>query len=318
MNSAKETECVLPLRKRIVKEVPLEIPGFALAAKQSPVVQYAFEARPSSQWYEEVRQSILNRIGKGYFPIFRYSDGECYFSLGYRLPPTQPGHNVIWHYTRTILSAYVKYRCMWSFWSGQPGYGHEHYVGQQWRELRQQFSRQLSAISRQGMIAGCFCRHHVPSLFDRYIPDIYDWLDENGICLDATNYIPFYFIYAMLLGPGRQHFYAGRKLLVITSLTDEKQERLRLCLTEMGASQVNFISISRSCGMTDRIELTSDHNGTDVVLIGAGVGAANILSQLQPLKALSIDAGFVLDCYQDPAYKGKRVFTLPDEELHMA
>ena len=67
--------------------------------------------------------------------------------------------------------------------------------------------------------------------------------------------------------------------------------------------------------MTERIELRPEHSGADLVLIGAGVGAANILSQVQPLQTLCIDAGYVLECYQNPAFKGKRVFTKPDEDF---
>ena len=51
--------------------------------------------------------------------------------------------------------------------------------------------------------------------------------------------------------------------------------------------------------MFERIDLSSI-GGADLVLIGAGVGALNIIEQVAKLDALTIDAGFALDCYWKP------------------
>jgi hypothetical protein len=269
----------------------------------------------TEKWYIETKNKIVSLIGKGYFPIFRFSDGEAYFCLGYRMPPPQPGVNAAVHYIRTFLSAYVKYRCHRTFWSGLPGYGHEIYSGGAWISLRRTFSLQLKSIAETGLIAGNFCHHHIPGMMDRYLPDIFDWFDEQTIDLNVNNYVPFYFVYGMLLGPERALFLKGRKILIVTNLTSEKQENLSRYLYNAAAREVNFISISRSSSMTERIVLKPEHDGTELVLIGAGVGAANILEMVKPLGALSIDAGYVLECYQNPLYKGTRVFTQPDCEI---
>jgi hypothetical protein len=310
-----KTECAAPLRLRTHHQVTLQIPGFERSEKDRTVVQYSLEAYSSEQWYRRVTQRIVDRLGKGYFPIFRFSDGECYFCLGYRMPAPQPGSSFLYHYLRTVVSAYGKYRCHNTFWSGLPGYGHEVYRRRKWRELRPVFTEQLRDIAGSGMIAANFCKHHVPGMIDRYIPDILDWFDAEKIRLDSDNYVPFYFIYGMLLGPNRHHFLKRRNILVITSLTLLKETRLRAYFESAGVGSVKFIPISRSHSMSDRIELRPEHTRTDLVLVGAGVGAANILSQVKSLNALSIDAGYVLECYQDPSHKGIRVFTLPDEEL---
>jgi len=304
-----------PLRVRAHHQVTLRIPGFERAEEGRSVVQYAFEPYAAEEWYRMVTRRIADRLGKGYFPIFRFSDGECYFCLGYRMPRPQPGSSAFYHYFRTIISAYGKYRCHNTFWSGLPGYGHEVYRGHKWRELRLVFAEQLREIAGSGLIAANFCKHHIPGMIDRYIPDIFDWFDAENIRLDSDNYIPFYFIYGMLLGPNRHHFLARRHVLVITSLNSGKETKLREFFEGAGVSSVKFIPISRSHSMSDRIELRPEHARTDLVLVGAGVGAANILSQVKPLNTLSIDAGYVLECYQDPSYKGARVFTLPDEDL---
>jgi hypothetical protein len=137
----KRGEEKVPLRSRMTQEVALRIPGFVRSGSKDLVVQYSLDARSSEEWYADSERKILDRLGRGYFPVFRFSDGECYFSLGYRLPPPSPGSSAILHYTRTALSAYVKYRCQNTFWSGQPGYGYEHYSGNQWRSLRIQWRR---------------------------------------------------------------------------------------------------------------------------------------------------------------------------------
>jgi len=305
------------LRMKMKPELVLRIPGFEETEKGRTVVQYVLNGRTCEEWYRATEDKLLSQLGKGYYPVFRFSDGECYFCLGYRIPPPSPGQIPAIHYARTALSAFLKYRCYNTFWSGQPGYGYEVYRGHQWMELRKQFAGQLREIAKDGMIAGNFCRHHIRAMIDRYIPDIFDWFDAVDIELNAGNYIPFYFIYAVFLGPRRREFLENRKILVVTHLTPEKQERLRKYFKEAGAARIQFAGISRSNSMTDRIELLAEYEGVDLVLVGAGVGAANILNQVKPLGALSIDAGYVLECYQNPEFKGTRVFTLSDEDARL-
>ena len=299
---------------RMSQKTILAIPGFDKSGREVPVAQCSLDSQPCAEWWEKSERRLLAQLGKGYLPVFRFSDGECYFCLGYRMPPPAPGQVAALHYTRTALSAYVKYQCHTTFWSGQPGYGYESYRGKHWHNLRSSFSEQLRVIAEDGIIAANFCRHAGFEMMDRYIPDIFDWFDREGIRLDQNNYIPFYFIYALLLGPSRHRFLSSRKILVITNLSEGKELRLRRYFEASGASSVNFIGISRSSSMDERIELRAEHDGTDLVLIGAGVGAANILTQVKPLNAVSIDAGYVLECYQNPKYKGTRVFTLSDED----
>jgi hypothetical protein len=102
---------------------------------------------------------------------------------------------------------------------------------------------------------------------------------------------------------------------VVTSLDPVKEDRLRIALGDEGARSVQFLGVSRSKAMLDTIDLSHIQLPIDVALVGAGVGAANILQQLMPLRTLCIDAGYVLDCIAQPERKGTRVFTLPDSEL---
>jgi hypothetical protein len=86
-------------------------------------------------------------------------------------------------------------------------------------------------------------------------------------------------------------------------------------LTTLGAKRVVFISISSKKSMMDRIDV-SQTGKIDLVLIGAGVGALNILEQVESLQTTSIDVGHVLDCYWKPEqFVGQRHFSAPDQPL---
>ena len=94
-------------------EVPLRIPGFEGPQNEEPsgqILQVALAPASSAEWYATGTRRLLDRFGKGYFPVFRFSDGECYFCLGFRMPLPQPGRSKLVHYTRSFLSAYVKWR----------------------------------------------------------------------------------------------------------------------------------------------------------------------------------------------------------------
>lgn len=303
------------LRDRLKTEMRLSIPGFESDNSTHPTLQYVFTARDCSSWFNDYQDYLLNRIGNGYYPVFRFSDGECYFCLGYRIPPPQPGVFPPYHYVKTWLSAYFKYRCYSTFWSGTPDSGFEKYSGKDWYSLRDKFASSLRKIAEKGSIAACFCRHDTPSMIDCYIPNVYDWFDTNDVVLSGKNYVPFYFIYGMLLGPNKRKFLDGRSILVITCLDEKKANGIRDYLELHGAKSVDFIGISRSASMVEKIKLKPEHSKTDLVLIGAGVGAANILLQVEPLNAISIDAGFVLDCYSDPVFIGRRVYSKPDGDI---
>lgn len=62
----------------------------------------------------------------------------------------------------------------------------------------------------------------------------------------------------------------------------------------------------------DKSKLPDD---VDLVLIGAGIGSANIINQLNHLNALCIDAGHSLDCISRPQLRVERICLLPDSEI---
>lgn len=100
----------------------------------------------------------------------------------------------------------------------------------------------------------------------------------------------------------------------MTSFDDEKRSAIERTLTEEGAASIQFIRISPDKSMYDTIDLATVQLPVHVVLVGAGIGASNILCQLEPLNTLAVDAGFVIECLANPELKKQRTFCWPDEE----
>jgi hypothetical protein len=317
MRGRKEGQGIsnLPLRLLLTTYIDLRIPHFLRSVPPGTVGQLSFDSRSAEAWYENTLSLMVSKIGVGHFPVFRFSDGEGVFTVGFKFPPVPTGVSVLVHYVRTFLSAYVKHRQHKIFWSGTPGYGYETYTPEEWKRARPLFSLYLREIAAEGLLACNFCRHPEPFLLNRSLPSVLDWMDQSEVALSADNYVPFYFLYGMLIGPDRHLFIQNRRILVVTSFTASTEAELREYFVREGALSVEFLPISRSKSMFDRVDLGQLRHGVDVAFVGAGVGAANILQQLRPLNTLCVDAGYALDCYRDPQRKGSRIFTKPDEEL---
>jgi hypothetical protein len=306
---------MVPLEERLKARVDLRIPGFTEAVPPGGVIQYALSDRPTGPWYREFVARILSAVGREYLPVFRFGDGECVFSVGYRFAPTPPGRSAVIHYAKTFLSAYVKHRLHRNFRSGSAGYGYELYNYRELVDARPRFARYLTDIARHGYIGFNFVVQFGIPFCDRYIRPVADWLDRENIPIDERNYLPCYFVYAMMLGPDRAKLLADRRVLVITSADDDKETQIRAGLEREGVRSVRFIRISRSHSMFDRVSVEGLRGEVDLVLVGAGVGAAHILEQVKSLQTVCIDSGYVLDCYAEAWRKGTRVFTVADEEL---
>lgn len=302
------------LYKRLSSLTDLRIPGFEKSVPPGKVYQLAFDERPSQEWFAEFVEKACSAIGKYNLPIFRVSDGEFYFSVGYRIPYPLPGQNPILHYIRQAAS-YIKWSRRTKFWSGTPGYGYEFYSGEEWRNLQKHYINCLHQIvAENGLLAMALIKV-VDRFGEPYHKDICAWFDSNNINVNRNNYYPFYFVYGLLVGSARKRVLENKNILVVTSLNPKKQEAIRKGLADAGAASIQFIPISRDRALTDKIDLSELIQPVDVALIGAGVGAANILVQLKDLNTLCIDAGYCLDLIAEPERAGSRDFTVTDDEM---
>jgi hypothetical protein len=180
-------------------------------------------------------------------------------------------------------------------------------------ELQTSWIAQLRAIAREGILSLGFT-YRETQFYQCYFIPIVEWFKRNGIELNASNYYPCYFVYALLAGPLRSRLYANRNVLVVTSFDEDKRNSIERTLMAEGAAGVQFIRISIDRSFYDAVDLTPVHLPADLVLVGAGIGASNILTQLEPLNTLAIDAGYIIECLANPALKKQRTFCWPDEE----
>lgn len=299
------------LAKQLRTVVDLRIPGFMDAVPPGSVGQTTFRERSSEEWFQEFSDKCINSINKQYFPVLRMSDGEFYFCTGIRAPAPAQGVTLLWHKLRFFLGCIRMQRYPWRFRSGAPNYGWEEYSFSEWSLYRKKFAGQLREIAKDGALAINFSVTE-PPFAEQYVKPFCNWLDDNSISVTESNYYPFYFVYALLNGPSRRGFLKDRNILVVISHDELKKKNITRGLEDEGALSVSFIQISRSKSMGEAIDISSITNPVDVVLIGAGVGSVNILSQLKSLNTLCIDAGFCLEVIADGRKRKDRVFCVQD------
>jgi len=297
-----------PLRRRLSHRVPLDLASYAKEVPPGLVTQHAFGPRSAQDWYASLRDRLLQ--ANGYLPVYRMSDGEFLFVCGRRAYPA----SFLVRYPALTLKSWGRALIPPSkaaFLSGSNAHGFESYTDKEWQRAKEGYGPRVRAIAEKGILAINFVHHlYFP---EQYVAPMCDWLDEQRVPVTPANYAPFYLVYAFLLGQDVRLLLASRRVLVVTSdTTGDKAPAIERNLRRLGAEAVVFRPISKSKSMFDRIDLR-DVGRIDLVLIGAGVGAVNVLEQVEPLDALSIDAGAVLDCYWLPEkFVGRRAFTRPD------
>jgi len=204
------------------------------------------------------------------------------------------------------------------FSAGGKGYISAQYQASELKFLRNQYAEQLKQIAQQGILAIHFTdRINSPQkkqFQQQYFLPISRWFNKHNIQLNEKNYYPFYFVYALLTGPYRHKIYKNRHILVITSYDKNKHEATTKGLINEGVKSVQFINLSKGRSMYDKINLSSIKKPIDIVLVGAGIGASNILCQLESLNTVTIDAGYIIECLTNPGRKKQRTFCWPDNE----
>lgn len=282
-----------------------DLPGFVYEDPTSKAFFLSPRERTAIDWFDEFFERCVAATGRHFLPVYRMADGEFQFMVGQR-PPFVPTPLAWLRYIKSTLVRTISTEGMRTCWG-------ETYTKAELDNARQRFVSCLRQIAAQGILAMNFVSagDEKPKLVGiQYYEPVLNWLQQHGITLTDRNYYPFYFVYAMLSDWHRNVLLAKRNVLVITSLTEDKKTKLAHNLMANRAASVQFQGISPNKAMLDKISLSAVQVPVDLVLIGAGIGAANILCQLEPLNTLCIDAGFALNCFADPSLRGKRPFTL--------
>ena len=240
--------------------------------------------------YDLFLQRIRDSIGKKFLPIYRMADGEFMFTLKKYL-------------LKKVFYSYLSadYNIFSTCWG-------EGYTRKEIKNIFPLYIEQLQKIAEKGFFAIHFIESKENSYLELMEPML-NWFAENNISLNETNYSSFYYIYALFSGPHKKEILEGKNILIISNITNEKESILRANLLNIeNAANVEFYQISSNKSFFEKLDLSKIKLKIDIALIGAGVGSSNILSQLEPLNTVCIDAGIVIDLLANPELRFSRLF----------
>jgi hypothetical protein len=144
-----------------------------------------------------------------------------------------------------------------------------------------------------------------------------DFLHNNKININEKNYIPFYVVYAYLSSAQFAAALDGKNLCILNS--EYNQEQCRDWFAQFNSHPwLSFVDIPAEYVATrweenKKVILNKIPNGTDLCLVGAGVGALLICTDVAAAFSIpSIDAGHVLNMMNGRVDKsnGARLYTL--------
>jgi len=303
----------LPTPYQVLPEVvDLDIPGFS---KMRPhgLRTFAVSQQPIKDAFAGFVETISQSHGR-YLPVLRMSDGEYLFNFGFQPPPVRYGFSYPFHYVRYLVARFRPRQRMIAGGThgGRPLYGSGRYSRGELGRIRELYCQVCKSVAELGILAMDLSFCSVP-FQEGFFPALRTWLKSNRINLTSRNYVPFYFVYALLTGPERHRVLSGRRVLVIHSATGPKQDAIRSSLMREGAKEVLWHTISTDRSLYDVVPVDRFVGAVDLCVFGAGIGKPAILAQLEPLGVPCIDAGYVMEVWADPSVARSRIFTQPDD-----
>lgn len=308
----------LPQTHRILPySVPFKVPGFMNTYYQG-LVTLAPDNIDTEKWFKSFCDDVISRIGKEYYPVCRLSDGEFKLFLGEQpLDELWPLHTRI----RSCLSRILR-RCFsrkvfqagGSLPNGERLYHSGTYTPDEIHEIRKYYTHHLCTILETGTLAIHLTHGTILPFQQHFFPALGKWILENRISLNTHNYVPFYFVYALLIGDRKHEVICGKRVLIIHSADGRKRKNIERHLLNAGATAVEWIKISTDRSWYDKIDVSQLIGKVDICLIGAGVGKVKILPQLRFLKIPCVDIGYVFEAWANPEVARHRAFMLPDSD----
>lgn len=289
------------------------IPGFEKVYPPGRSKTLALKKRDCKEWYDEFVDKVIAACGKQFLPICRMSDGEFHFLLG-----EQPFDKRVPLLIRLRLKlSNIKENFILKGGVGPRTAGHYHsgqYSVDEWRMARIELPEMMREISEKGIIAWHLNYEREP-FAERYHPALDQWLKENKISVNDNSYYPFYFVYAMLIGPRRSELFKNRRVLVVNGAEGETKQNIIDGLKREGVLEVLWCPISLKRSLYDTIDVEPFIGKVDFAVVGAGIGKANIMVQMEALNVPCIDAGFIFEVWKDPQNRGVRSFSACDDDL---
>lgn len=258
---------------------------------------------------------LLKKYGHQHLGIYRICDAEYIYCVGRYLPYLISFFGAIRFTTKTILimCGLIKQKTghenkvNGEFWFG------EYYSIAEKRRNKEKFLNDMRIISKQGFLAPHFV-YSKGRFSEEYVQPMLKYFSKHHIALRQDSYFPFYFVYAILSTDRyKSKLYQNRNVLIVTAFNERNvKENFTENLLKEGVKNIYFYPISHDKAMVEVIDQSKLPKEVDLVLIGAGIGSANIINQLSHLNALCIDAGHALDCLSRPQLRKERIFLLPD------
>jgi hypothetical protein len=280
---------------------PLVLPGFRYDPEPYGGLSFRF-FRPTdpAEAFVGFTERVISAVGKAYLPVYRMADGEFAFMVGERRDAT----DVADARSRLRARAGALYRRLRG---GMQTCWGERYSRTELERGRARFETSLRQVGAQGIIAPYFAVR-ADGWGSAYFGPVTTWLEQRGIPLHAGNYVPFYFVYALLRGVDSVALLTGRRVLVATHLTAERKSAIEVSLMAAGAASVAWLPLSAQKALLDDIDIGPHAGRADIALVAAGIGSVSVLAQMQPLGIPCIDCGIALEAMIDRTRARERPF----------
>ncbi len=293
------------LAERLAAVFPLDLPGFSYIPAPYGGLGFHSFGDTAAAMFDAFAQRVVNALGNAYFPIYRMADGEFAFLVGERQAAVREG-NAAWLAAKAIVRSgrrAVRGGGLRTCWGEE--YGRRDVISG-----RARVADTLAKVAAAGVIAPYFLVR--PDSWSReYFEPVSAWLDAH-VAVERHNYVPFYAVYALLSGAFRDELFGGRRIVVATHLSNEREVALRRALAGLHVSTVQFIPLSPHRSLFDAVDLSLLSAPVDLALVAGGIGSVNVLAQLAPLGVPAIDCGMFLETLVHPERAWDRPFLVPD------
>lgn len=281
--------------------IKLDIPGFKKENNKTYVLSPI--EQDSKTWFNEFCVFVFKNLGKKFVPIIRLSDGEYEFLLGNKAPVYDQKYfsffknYIIFLYKKVFKKNSFSARTLPSVSSGN-------YSIQEINNIIPSIEKNLKFLSKHGIFA-FHLTYGEKQFQERFHYPLKLYLDSLKININSKNYFPFYFVYAILMGPFSEKLFKNRNILVVHSATGNKKKIISDTLFKKGVRKITWETISSSKSLSDKI-IVEKSLKLDFVLIGAGVGKLNQIISLSTLKVPLIDAGFCFEVWANKSNSSLR------------
>ncbi|MEO0272971.1 MAG: hypothetical protein ABIM30_07780 [candidate division WOR-3 bacterium] len=281
--------------KKFVNLVDIGFVGYGNAnhAYGGYLLAYSMNNVCGQEWFNSFQDIILDFIGKRYLPIYRMADGEFDFLFG-------PVFNYRKKHFLKDLAVYIKKWIRFYSLGFETSWG-ENYSLTQILQLRKKLISDLQQISTQGYLALYFNKngHFELNTLNKTLEKRFQAINCP---LTQNNYVPFHFVCNLLMQRRYLEFFSNKNILLVSGFTSEDREKIKRNLSVLTPKNLEFINTSKTHSMLDSIELEKLHVKPDIAFVAAGVGSANIISQLSRLNCPCIDIGGLMKSFISPSF----------------